>query len=421
MTRRHFLQAATSAVLSMGLGGLFSSHHAAAHMREIKYLRQIVTHDPQTTRMIQWDSVNLLPDVRVEVRPAGTHPHIDIYIPSYTYFDIDDAPQYTYHAEIRVPRGGGDYRVTSAHGTSAWIPIAQPDRNGTVRALLFSDSQCGESYDVWRGLYHAAWRRHPHADFAALVGDLVDNGESSWHWESFLSAMGGADSPLARHIHAPALGNHEYYGLSWTAVPPARYLHTFALPDNGSTAFPGHYYSFTMGVVHFMVLDTQFLELDARGSLLKTEQLAWLIRDAAESHAPWRVVLMHKDILACGDYQTEQGTTAGISDVGRVFMDTFDALDIDLVVSGHIHTYRRRQIRAQKTDPNGTLYLLAGPAGNEYFDVPAESYDLAASANSAPSNYLYMEADAKELHVSCETADGTVIDTVTLRKSKPPA
>ena len=274
---------------------------------------------------------------------------------------------------------------------------------------------------MWRDLYHAAWRRHPHADFSALVGDLVDNGESSWHWESFLSAMGGADSPLAQHIHAPALGNHEYYGLSWTAVSPARYLHTFALPDNGSTAFPGHYYSFTMGVVHFMVLDTQFLELDARGSLLKTEQLAWLIRDAAESHAPWRVVLMHKDILACGDYQTEQGTTAGISDVGRVFMDTFDALDIDLVVSGHIHTYRRRQIRAQKTDPNGTLYLLAGPAGNEYFDVPAESYDLAASANSAPSNYLYMEADAKELHVSCETADGTVIDTVTLRKSKPPA
>ena len=152
MTRRHFLQTAASAVLSMGLGGLFSSHHVEAHMHEIKYLRQIVTHDPQTTRMIQWDSESLLPDVRVEVRPSGTHTHVDIYIPSYTYFDIDDAPQYTYRAEIRLPRGGGDYRLTSAHGTTVWISIAQPDRNGTVRALLFSDSQCGESYDVWRDL-----------------------------------------------------------------------------------------------------------------------------------------------------------------------------------------------------------------------------------------------------------------------------
>ena len=376
MTRRHFLQTAASAVLSMGLGGLFSSHHAAAYTHEIKYLRQIVTHDPQTTRMIQWDSESLLPDVRVEVRSAGMHTHADIYIPSYTYFDIDDTAQYTYHAEVRLPRSGDDYRVISARGTTAWMPLPIPAASGTVRALLFSDSQCGESYDVWRNLYHAAWHRHPHADFAAIVGDLVDNGESAWHWESFLAAMEGADSPLARHIHAPALGNHEYYGLNWTATPPARYLHTFALPDNGSTDFPGHYYSFTMGVVHFMVLDTQFLELGTRGSLLKVEQLAWLIRDTAESHAPWRVVLMHKDILACGDYQTEQGTTAGISDVGRVFMDTFDALGIDLVVSGHIHTYRRRQIRAQKTDQNGTLYLLAGPAGNEYFDVPATSPPL---------------------------------------------
>ena len=84
MTRRHFLQTAASAVLSMGLGGLFSSHHAEAHMHEIKYLRQIVTHDPQTTRMIQWDSESLLPDVRVEVRPSGTHTHVDIYIPILT-------------------------------------------------------------------------------------------------------------------------------------------------------------------------------------------------------------------------------------------------------------------------------------------------------------------------------------------------
>lgn len=416
MTRRHFLQTAASAFLTMGLGGLFSSRSAQAHTREIRRLRQIVTRDPRATRMIQWDSENLLADARVEVRPSGAHAHIDIYMPSHTYFDIDNAPQYTYRAEIRLPRSGGDYRVASARGVTPWIPLPAPSGEDTVRALLFSDSQCGESYDVWRDLYHAAWRRHPHADVAALVGDLVDNGESSWHWESFLAAMEGVDSPLARHMHAPALGNHEYYGLNWTATPPARYLHTFSLPDSGSKDFPGHYYSFTMGAAHFIVLDTQFLELGARGSLLKAEQLAWMIEDAAAARAPWRIVLMHKDILAYGDYQPEHGTTAGISDVGRVFMDTFDALGIDLVVSGHIHTYRRRQIRAQKTDRTGTLYLLAGPAGNEYFDVPAEPYDLTASANPAPSNYLYMEANEKELHVSCETADGTLIDSITLKK-----
>lgn len=415
MTRRHFLQTAASTILTMGFGGLFPSRSASAHTHDVRHLRQIVTHTPRRTRMIQWDSPRPLADVRIEVCGADA-PHTDTYFPAYTYFTMDGTEQYVYHAEIALPMRGGSYRVVSADGVTAEIPLLSPADDAPVRALFFCDSQCGTSYDVWRDLYRAAWRRHPTAEFAALVGDLTDNGASAWHWESFFSAMEAAGSPLAQHVHVPVLGNHEYYSLNWTAVPPVRYLHTFALPENGSTTFRGHYYSFDVGAVHCIVLDTQFLELGARGPALKHEQLDWLMRDAAASTAPWRIVLMHKDILACGDVQPEQGTTGGISDVGRVFMDAFDALGIDLVVSGHIHTYRRRQIRARRTDPSGTLYLLAGPAGNEYFDVPAEDYDLAAAPNPAPSNCLYMEADAARLRVVCETTDGTVLDTVELRR-----
>lgn len=416
MTRRHFLQTAASTILSMGFGGLFSSPGAEAHTHDVRHLRQIVTRDPGRTCMIQWDSPRLLTGARVEVRRTGAYAQTDIYFPAYTYFAMDGSVQYIYHAEIPVPAHGLSFRTASESGVTEWMPLVPMASRNVAHALFFCDSQCGGSYNTWQSLYQAAWQRHPNADFAALVGDLVDNGESTWHWENFFSAMEGAGDPLARHIHVPVLGNHEYYGLQWTAEPPQRYLHTFALPDNESAAFRGHYYSFDIGLVHCIVLDTQFLELGARGDQLKREQLSWMMRDAAASHAPWQLVLMHKDILAYGDYQPEQGANSGISDVGRVFMDAFDALGIDLVISGHIHTYRRRQIRSYQTDPNGTLYLLAGPAGNQYFDVPAESYDLAAAPNPAPSNYLYMEADAKQLHITCETADGMVIDTVTLKK-----
>ena len=221
---------------------------------------------------------------------------------------------------------------------------------------------------------------------------------------------------MARCIHVPVLGNHEYYGLNWTATLPARYLRTFALPDNGSTEFRGHYYSFDLDNVHCIILDTQFLELGMRGEALKREQLDWLMRDVKGSTAPWKVVLMHKDILSYGEYQTETGITTGISDVGRVFLDIFDALGIDLVVSGHVHSYRRRQIRARQTDEHGTLYLLTGPAGNQYFNVPAERYDLAAAPNPAPSNYLYMEADKHQLSIRCEALDGTILDAISLHK-----
>ena len=415
MTRRHFLQTALQSILTMGLGGLFSSRAAAA-ADGIRHLRQIITAQPSSTRMIQWDASTLLRGAHVELR-SGRDGHITAFVPSYTHFTIDDTEQFVYHAEIPLPTGGGAYRVTHTAGASDWILLSAPHTVRTpVRALLFSDSQCGEEYSVWNDVYQAAWRRHSDANFAALVGDLTDNGESTWHWDSFFAAMEGSPSPLARIPHVPVLGNHEYYSLAWTDTLPLRYLKTFVLPENGSATFRGHYYSFDLGAVHVIVLDTQFLECGARGAALNEEQLAWLKRDAAASSAPWKIVLMHKDILAYGEYQTVQETQHGISDVGRVFMDAFDACGIDLVVTGHVHAYRRRQIRAGQTDTQGTLYLLGGPGGDEYFDVPPEPYDLATSANPAPSNYLYLEADTHHLHIACETLDGTVIDTVERQK-----
>ena len=411
MTRRSFLQAAAKTIFTMSFGGLFSSRSAHAAADGIHHLRQIVTANPARTRMIQWDSPQLLQNVRVELR--SPHKQVESLIPAYTYLSMDDEVQFIYHAEISFAEDSA-YRVTHAGSATEWIPLLGV--GNPVRVLLFSDSQCGESYDVWRTTYQTAWQRHPDADAAAIVGDLTDNGESAWHWRSFFEAMEAAGAPLARHPHAPVLGNHEYYGLQWTAVPPVRYLRTFALPDNGSRDFRGHYYSFDLGAVHCIVLDTQFLEAEERGAALRAEQMHWLKKDAAASTAPWKLVLMHKDILAYGDYQVEQNTNHGISDVGQVFLDTFDRLGIDLVVSGHVHAYRRRQMRARQTDKNGTLYLLAGPAGNEYFNVPAETYDIIAGPDPTPSNYLYLEADAHRLHIRCETTSGAVLDTVDLQK-----
>ena len=417
MTRRAFLQTAVDTILAMGFGSLFSSPPASAAADHVRHLRQIVTAQPERTRMIQWDSPELLQNVRVELcHDIKTGSADEIFSPAYRYFAMDGEAQYIYHAEIPVPMHTGAYRIAYTGGMTAWIPLMQLHADAPVRALLFSDSQCGDSYEVWRNIYHAAWQQHPAANAAAIIGDLTDNGESAWHWRSFFEAMEGAARPLASHIHVPVLGNHEYYGLSWTAVPPARYLHTFALPDNGSTKFRGHYYSFDLGAVHFIVLDTQFLELGARGETLKREQLDWLIRDVKASRGAWKIVLMHKDILSYGEYQAGTGTNIGISDVGHIFLDTFEALGIDLVISGHVHAYRRRQLRARKTSDKGTLYLLAGPAGNQYFEVPAERYDLTSAANPTPSNYLYMEADERRLYIRCETLNGAVLDAVEVHR-----
>ena len=145
MTRRHFLQTALQSILTMGLGGLFSSRAAAA-ADGIRHLRQIITAQPSSTRMIQWDSPQLLQNVRVEVHAnEQTTQH---HIPAYRYFAMDDEAQLIYHVEIPLPEGNEAYRVVHADGETAWIPLIQCRAGEPTRALLFSDSQCGESYEV---------------------------------------------------------------------------------------------------------------------------------------------------------------------------------------------------------------------------------------------------------------------------------
>ena len=132
MTRRHFLQTALQSILTMGLGGLFSSRAAAA-ADGIRHLRQIITAQPSSTRVIQWDASTLLRGAHVELR-SGRDGHITAFVPSYTHFTIDDTEQFVYHAEIPLPAGGGAYRVTHTAGTSDWIPLSAPhaDRKSVV-------------------------------------------------------------------------------------------------------------------------------------------------------------------------------------------------------------------------------------------------------------------------------------------------
>lgn len=188
---------------------------------------------------------------------------------------------------------------------------------------------------------------------------------------------------------APVMGNHECYGLDWKFALPRRYLASFAVPGNGSQNFPGYYYSFDYGPAHFIVLNTQFEELDGLKPGLLQEELLWLKHDAAASHKPWKIVLMHKDVIAYDEYQPGTGHTGGISDVGHDFMKSFDALGIDLVLTGHMHTYRNRgHIYDETPSDHGPTYLMFGPAGNERYTVPPDTtFDKVSLDQSDPGRY----------------------------------
>ena len=419
MSRRTFLKLCTSALLALGLGRFVP---ASAASRTIEFPRQIITADVTTSRTIMWQAAGARQQASFTLTaPAG---------PSQTYTpETDTLVQDDTTTTFYTVRLTGLMPATSYEGTIAMaaetvsLPIDTPPAELTAfEALLIDDSQCGETYEPFAELLAKALARHPQAAFLADIGDLTDNGQSDWHWQSFFAALLAGRAKAMPF--APVMGNHECYGLDWKFALPRRYLASFAVPGNGSRNFPGYYYSFDYGPAHFIVLNTQFEEFDGLKPGLLQEELLWLKHDAAASHKPWKIVLMHKDVIAYDEYQPGTGHTGGISDVGHDFMKSFDALGIDLVLTGHMHTYRNRgHIYDETPSDHGPTYLMFGPAGNERYTVPPDTtFDKVSLDQSDPGryrNYMTLAVTPTKCIATCYLEDGSTVDRVVLTKDTP--
>ena len=383
MSRRTFLKLCTSALVALGLGRYIP---AAAASRTIKFPRQIITADSRSSRTVMWQADGGQQDASFVLTAPGGSP--EPYAPEANTLLQDATTTTFYTVRLTGLTPGTHYEGTirMADETVTLPIVTAADEDTAFEALLIDDSQCGETYEP----------------FAQLL--------------AVLTGSSAKDMPFV-----PVMGNHECYGLDWQFALPRRYLASFSVPDNGSRNFPGYYYSFDYGPAHFVVLNTQLTELDDLKPGLLQEKLLWLKHDAASSKKPWKIVLMHKDVIAYDEYQPGTGHAGGISDVGHDFMKAFDALGIDLVLTGHMHTYRNRgHIYNEQPDRRGPVYLMFGPAGNERYIVPPDTtFDKVSLDQSDPNryrNYMTLTVTPAKLIATCFLEDGATIDRVTLTK-----
>ena len=432
-TRRNFLHLCCRGLFFLGLGNLVPGHlHLRAEASEVlpdgqhvpmddlrslavKHLRHIVTADPTCSRTIMWQSDELQKDARIEYRRHGME-GAGWCRASYEYVTLAEQHFfiYTSHLERLEPETLYDYRIVAGDAASAWQSFRTAGY-GPMRAIIVCDSQCGNDYGDWKRTIHAAASKCPQANFIADIGDLVDNGQSGWQWDGWYS---GISDLLPRYLFVPVMGNHECYDLDWKNCLPEGYLHQFCSPVNGSQKFLGYYYSFNYGPAHFLVLNTQFHELDGiRPGLLK-EQLSWMKEDLALDKHPWRIVFMHKDILSYNEYNPYTGKDGGLNDIAHDFMGSFEELGIDLVLTGHMHTYRNRgHIYGFQSSDHGPVYVLCGLSGNARYDVPLDpEFDKVSAPQPETDNYVLLDVSPAELHLRCCLPDGTTIDHMKLSK-----
>ncbi|WP_296397449.1 metallophosphoesterase family protein [Acidaminococcus timonensis] len=393
-------------------------HYDLISGTEIRNIRQVMTKDPSTSRTIMWQSDFAEEKPRVEIRVKGQQDVRTVQAGEEAFQDGKAKTFiHTAHLEGLQPGTQYEYRLCYSKKATDWMPLTTFQGN-RFKALIFPDSQSAD-YSVWKATAMPAWQRNPNAQFFVNMGDLVDNGQDATQWNAWFDVV----EPMAEKIPvAPVMGNHETYDLNWKVRRPEAYMKLFSLPGNGYAQYPNRFYSFTVGDVHFVVLDTMFSEMKDFEPDLEQDEIQWFRKDLEQNRQKWNVVLMHKDPLQYAfNPATRPGRDRqeGIGPEGKVWMPLFDEYGIDLVLSAHLHTYRNRgHIRDFRHNPDGPLYILTGVAGDVRYPSLWKQHPLDETVAPQPEtdNYLVMTKTEDELQLQAFLPDGTLLDTARLEK-----
>ena len=235
-------------------------------------------------------------------------------------------------------------------------------------------------------------------EFIVSTGDILVGGVTA------SSSMFGNDwtknffAPLKGIIeiipYYPTVGNHDQ-----DLKDGAAGMKT-AFPQLG----PSLYYSFDYHHVHFTVLHcaNRIIEFE--------RQKQWFIRDTERAKdADWRIVILHVSPFTTGKYAENQWTVGGRKEL----LETFVKQGVDLVLSGHDHSYQRfYPLKADAGDNHAVLFIVTGLAGtNPYF---AKGNQYSARVINKVDHFCVIKVTPKTLDITAYDNENQVLDHVVL-------
>lgn len=295
-----------------------------------------------------------------------------------------------------------EYRVGSRRrdAWSDWLEIDGGPAQGEDCTFAFlGDTQ--EGFAAVGSMLEAIEQRHPDTSLYLLGGDLVEFGDRRNQWDEFLHYTSPA---FSRTPMMPAVGNHDV-----SEEQDLFFSHYLTLPGNGLEDKTCKNYSFTHGNVFFIVLDSNYSKSKQKSWLKKT-----LKKARNEGHA-FKVVMFHKPV-----YHPRAGRTS--EGVLKSWVPLFDRYGVDLVLTGHDHSYARsRKIRdgAVVADESpGTVYVVANSSDKHY---NAQRMDNAAVQFSDIPTYQVITTETTDgappvLSYRAYSRDGKLMDSFSLSR-----
>lgn len=261
--------------------------------------------------------------------------------------------------------------------------VAPSVDKGTVRFVALGDFGTGDQFqDKVAGALCDHLRGKPFTHVVTTGDNVYPFGDPGDFEDKFFDPF---ECLFERGVRFHAtLGNHDFF--TGEGRPEI---------DEPAFGMAGAYYSWELGPVSFLMLDSNDVD---------DEQLAWLDHALARAaSAPWTVVVFHHPVYAAG---LRHGATPGLHEI---LASRFSERGVDLVLNGHDHVYTR-------AEASGVTYLVTG-GGGATLDICR--IPLPAPVENCVSTLHFVEVDAtkRRLVATAITHDGEVLERVVVRQN----
>lgn len=292
-----------------------------------------------------------------------------------------------------VPGTTYAYRVGDGDVWTEWFHFRTASSNPEPFSFIYFGDAQADIKTYWSRVFHQAFRHAPYAAFTLHAGDLINRAENDEQWGEWFNAPGWVNASVPI-IATP--GNHEYsrdhHAESVSPRLSSFWQPQFTFPQNGPEGVKEScYYIDYQGVRIISLISNEKQE----------EQEQWL-RDLL-SHNPqkWTIVTFHHPIFS---------PKAGRDnpELRSLWKPLFDEFKVDLVLTGHDHTYAR-------THSEGTAYIVS-VSGPKLYHLDKQEW----MHRSAEKIQLYqiIRINSGELTYEAYTATGRLYDKFMLKKQE---
>lgn len=242
--------------------------------------------------------------------------------------------------------------------------------------------------------------------FAIHVGDFND--DQTLYTEAEVTSQifdkhPGYDSMDMLHV----MGNHEYMG-----DDGSKSVEMLGVPNgNGPKTVRKGTYSVDYGNMHIASIGWTDNPTEMK------KEMDWLRQDMQKSNKTWRIVTTHQPAY------NKNPADARSSMFNKMLPPVCDELGIDVVFSGHDHSYGRTfALKNGKKATQGTTYIAAGHTGAKTYDIQPnqpEVWDMIQTeAQKKQKTFLTVNIDGNKLHLKTVDQDNSSVDQADLTAMK---